>query len=150
MKTARYLNGNIDPQKHVPLAISMGLPKFCLSYPLKDRIYILAPSRDILQIADPVEYQKKYCEQLERYGVEKIKRILLREQERDKENVLLCFEDIRKPGLWCHRRMFAEWFERKTGVVIDELEEPESPTVRKGLDRAAKQQKTQPERLLFE
>ncbi|MDR2170525.1 MAG: hypothetical protein LBP59_10320 [Planctomycetaceae bacterium] len=35
--------------------------------------------------------------------------------------VLLCYEDVSKVGQWCHRRMFAEWWENKTGEIIEEL-----------------------------
>jgi hypothetical protein len=41
--------------------------------------------------------------------------------------VLLCFEDIRKAGLFCHRRVFAEWWRIHNGLVVDEL--PESGEV---------------------
>ena len=37
--------------------------------------------------------------------------------------VLLCFEDIRKPGLFCHRRVFATWWEQETGEPVSELPE---------------------------
>lgn len=35
--------------------------------------------------------------------------------------VFLCFEDLTKDGEWCHRRMFAEWWQRKTGMKVEEL-----------------------------
>jgi hypothetical protein len=35
--------------------------------------------------------------------------------------VLLCFEDLTKPGEWCHRRSFAAWWDEKTGQKVDEL-----------------------------
>jgi hypothetical protein len=35
---------------------------------------------------------------------------------------LLCFEDLTKPGLWCHRRPFANWWLENTGEVVPELE----------------------------
>lgn len=35
--------------------------------------------------------------------------------------VLLCFESLKKPGEFCHRRMFADWWERKTGEAVAEL-----------------------------
>jgi len=36
--------------------------------------------------------------------------------------VLLCWEDIRKPGEWCHRTMFAEWWAEHSGQGVLELE----------------------------
>ena len=36
------------------------------------------------------------------------------------EPILLCWEPLKKPGEYCHRRMVAEWFEEKLGVVVPE------------------------------
>lgn len=41
--------------------------------------------------------------------------------EKCKDIVLLCFEDLTKPGEWCHRCVFAEWWQNKTGQKINEL-----------------------------
>ena len=46
----------------------------------------------------------------------------------DAEPVLLCWETLKQPGEWCHRRMVAEWFERQLGVVVDELPPGGAPT----------------------
>jgi uncharacterized protein YeaO (DUF488 family) len=37
------------------------------------------------------------------------------------ELVLACFEALKKPGQFCHRRMFAAWWKSKTGETIPEL-----------------------------
>jgi len=37
--------------------------------------------------------------------------------------VLLCFEDLRTPGRFCHRRVFATWWEELKGQVVTELPE---------------------------
>ena len=123
MKTARFLNGNIDPEKHTPLRISAGNPRYPLPYAIRDKAAILAPPYRILKIADQEEYRRLYFEQLDKYGVQKIYSVLKSLAEPGKEIVLLCFEDICKPGQWCHRRMFAEWWEAKTGKAVEELEE---------------------------
>ena len=36
------------------------------------------------------------------------------------EPILLCWEPLKKPGEWCHRRMVAEWFEQNLGVSVPE------------------------------
>ena len=41
-----------------------------------------------------------------------------------REIALCCYEDVNKPGYWCHRRFFAEWWRGKTGEIIDELPDP--------------------------
>lgn len=38
----------------------------------------------------------------------------------DEEPILLCWEPLKKPGEWCHRRMVAEWFEEKLGTTVPE------------------------------
>ena len=38
--------------------------------------------------------------------------------------MLLCFEDIRKGAWnWCHRNIFASWWEQNTGEIISELQD---------------------------
>ena len=44
-------------------------------------------------------------------------------RRKGKTLVLLCYEDLRKPDQWCHRTLFAEWWQKMTGEVINELEE---------------------------
>lgn len=41
--------------------------------------------------------------------------------------VLMCFDDLSKPGAWCHRTMFAEWYYEKTGVSVPELGKTSPP-----------------------
>lgn len=48
-----------------------------------------------------------------------------------KELVLLCYEDVRVPGDWCHRTVFAEWWAEQTGELIEELYDPSEPKVKK-------------------
>ena len=36
------------------------------------------------------------------------------------EPILLCWEPLKKPGEYCHRRMLAKWFEDALGVVVPE------------------------------
>jgi hypothetical protein len=41
--------------------------------------------------------------------------------------VLLCFEDVRKPGESCHRQNFATYWQQMTGNVVPELEHRRKP-----------------------
>ena len=59
---------------------------------------------------------------MNRLGVGGVQDLLEPYVEEGKDLVLLCYEDLRKPGEWCHRQVFAEWWEKKTGVRIQELE----------------------------
>ena len=39
----------------------------------------------------------------------------------DQDAVLLCYEDVHKEGVWCHRQIFAAWWQEQTGKVVSEL-----------------------------
>lgn len=123
MKTARYSNKLINNEKYIPIQISLGFPKFRLQYTVVGKMLMLAPEYSLLRVNNEIEYQRKYIERLEYIGIDRIKHALSSFSQEGKEIVLLCFEDVTKDGQWCHRRMFADWYESKTGEKIDELEE---------------------------
>ena len=54
-------------------------------------------------------------------GYSVIEAIINRYIQFGKDIVFCCYEDVRKPGEWCHRLVFAEWWYEKTGVRIEEL-----------------------------
>lgn len=126
--TARYSNKRLRSGEYFPVGISLGTPKFPLGYELKDKCYALAPKGFMLKM-EYGPYREAYFKKLEDIGTDKIigivQRLDARAQEEDKSLVLLCYEDIRKPENWCHRTLFAEWWQEKTGEVIMELEEAE-------------------------
>jgi hypothetical protein len=125
MKTARYLNPNIDVQRHVPIRISLGIPKFRLPYAIAGYAGLLAPMRAMLGVTDRPTYESLYRKLLDRLGVERIHRALRTlHTPPDREIVLLCFEDVRDPDAFCHRRIFADWWQLRTGREVLELDEP--------------------------
>ena len=85
----------------------------------------LAPSPQIFRLEDRDAFSALYTQQLDSVGYENVLRELEQiSQEHDGRGlVLLCFEDIRLPGKWCHRRLFAEWWERQTAEPVPELGE---------------------------
>lgn len=123
MKTSRYASKLINNNVHTPLQISLGFPKYRLPYTVNGKILLLAPDYSLLRENNKIEYQRRYFEKLETIGVERIKHVLNSFAQENKEIVLLCFEDVTKEGQWCHRRMFADWYELKTGEKIAELKE---------------------------
>ena len=123
MKTARYLNPIINNRQFIPLRISLGAPKFSLPYSIAANFNVIAPTREILQIDDKDAYKREYRRYLETIGVDAIRNALRPFLQADKETLLLCFEDLRDPGQWCHRRFFAEWWKEKTKERVPELEE---------------------------
>ena len=62
---------------------------------------------------------------LDGYGIDAIQGLMeaLRQEGEaaGKIPVLLCYEALKTPGQFCHRRMFAEWYESNTGKAIQEL-----------------------------
>ena len=120
---SRYSNKNLSESNAVKVGISLGMPKFRLGYKLEGTIYGLAPSRAIFNLPKE-DFIRAYRSQLDRMGVEKIRKILssFRYGEAD-EMVLLCYEDITdttKKNNWCHRSIFADWWYEKTGEKVEE------------------------------
>lgn len=126
MKTARYLNPNVNNQDYIPLRISLGAPKFSLRFSIAANFNVIAPTREILLITDKDAYRREYRRYLDSIGTETIKNALRPFRCDDKEIVLLCFEDLRDPEKWCHRRFFAEWWKENVGEEIPELNEEDN------------------------
>ncbi|MFF4050421.1 hypothetical protein ACFYZ5_27650 [Streptomyces chartreusis] len=69
------------------------------------------------------EFTAAYRADLNRLEPERIAARLrqITDAEGDHRLVLLCYEDLTKPGLWCHRRIFAAWWKEATGDEVREL-----------------------------
>ena len=116
--TSRYANPELNSCNYTAVRISLGLPKWKLPYELAGAIHELMPM-GIFGIKDYDEFHRRYFARLDAIGVNTIRVNLRRFENLGKPVVLLCFEDVRKN--WCHRNMFASWWERHTGEVIPEL-----------------------------
>lgn len=124
---SRYANKKLKEGKWYPVGISLGTPKYPLGYTVREQCYSLAPKGYMLKM--PYEpYREAYFKKLEDIGRENIFRMVQRMEAsaraEGKELVLLCYEDVRKEGEWCHRTLFAEWWMKYTGEVIEELDDP--------------------------
>lgn len=114
--------GNIKKLKKAgvkSVAISASIPPYL---PHIDKLPFLAPPYELLDERNILEYRKAYIAHLEDVGVGKIEWALSR---RKGDIALLCYEsisDITNGIKFCHRRMFAAWYESKTGVVIPEYD----------------------------
>ncbi|MFI1563901.1 hypothetical protein ACH4ZX_12715 [Streptomyces sp. NPDC020490] len=106
----------------VPVRITLGAPRWTLPYSLEYQVREAAPSREYFGAARAV-YEPAYLGQLDRHGVgffaSRFQEIAV--AAGDPRLVLLCFEDLSKSGQWCHRRMFAEWWQERTGAKVREL-----------------------------
>lgn len=97
-------------------SVAVGLPKYPLAHELKHLTSV--KPYGVFGKYHGEEYKQKYFERLEMIGLERIYNELMSVQG-DKENlILMCYE---KDPSECHRRMFAEWWYKKTGEIIEEI-----------------------------
>ncbi|MEU4028044.1 hypothetical protein [Streptomyces anulatus] len=111
-----------QPPQGVPVRITLGGVRFKLPYSLTHSVRELAPRRNYLHKSEP-EFTAAFRSDLDQLGPDRIAARLrqIAEAEGDHRLVLLCFEDLAKPGLWCHRRTFAAWWKDRTGDEVREL-----------------------------
>ena len=121
---SRYSNKELQSGKYYPVGISIGTPKFPLGYTLRKQCYSLAPKGYMLNM-ELDRFKPAYYEKLEGIGTDRIidmvEKMNAEARAEGKELVLLCYEDVRVPGDWCHRTVFAEWWAEQTGELIEEL-----------------------------
>ena len=122
LATSRY--ADFHPSMGVPVRITVGRPRFALRYEIAANVPELAPYGGIFDIRDDRdEFTRRYRARLDQIGVDaifaKLERIAAEHDGR--RLVLLCFEDLTKPGEWCHRRIAAEWIEEQPGIAILEV-----------------------------
>lgn len=113
------------PEYGAPVRTTVGAPRFNLGYDLAGHARLITPRYAMLKLAQP-EYTVAYFAMLDEHGPDAIRAELegiARTAGRD-ELALLCFEDLSKPDLWCHRRIFADWWLLRTHEVIAEAEPP--------------------------
>jgi len=79
---------------------------------------------------DKEELRKALYGKLDRAGIGEVRRILheISSRHGDRDVVLLCFEDVRKPGEWCHRQLIADWL-NEHGSEVRELGVPAQLTL---------------------
>ena len=128
--TSRYSNKELPNGNYYPVGISIGHPRFRLGYELREQCFSLAPKGYMLNM-DIENFKEAYYGKLEGIGTERIISMVNKLDERarseGKELVLLCFEDVRVEGEWCHRTVFAQWWAEKVGEIIEELPDPTPP-----------------------
>lgn len=127
--TSRYSNKTLRDEGYYAVGISQGTPKFPLGYQIREKNTVLAPNWNMMKL-DVEAFREEYFRKLNRFGrnnvINLVEEMNRRAEAEGKELVLLCFEDIRKEGQWCHRTMFAEWWLNETGERIEELSEPDT------------------------
>ena len=127
LHTSRYSAGDIIINSGcIPVRISVGSPRFATKYALLDAVVDLAPDYSTIKM-EPVDFNPRYLAKLEKKGLAHIRRQLeaVATRRNNPNLVLLCFENVLK-GEACHRRLFAEVWERWTGEAVPELAEKTS------------------------
>lgn len=118
--TSRYQNSaGIIEADVAPIRTTLYPPRFKLEYRLAGTLSEAAPEAAWFHAPDHV-FEARYEEKLESAGVDLIRqRLIILGTGRDV--VLLCFEDVTRDPLACHRRLFAQWWETRTGETVAEL-----------------------------
>lgn len=119
--TGRYRSpvSLLQPERRTIIGITLGAPRFRLPYPLAGNLKMLAPHYSYFRSEYDV-YRPRYRSQLDRLGVPRILQAL-NELSGGEDVVLLCYENL-ATDTWCHRTMFAEWWEEQTGQLVADLD----------------------------
>ena len=129
--TSRYqtlnANGGEAAGPFAAIRTSVTAPRFPLKYKLAGASLALIPPSKLLNLyrREAITwngYVRGYRHHLDIMGAELIERELtaLSESHQGKPLALLCFCNV-KEGENCHRRVFADWWEEKTGWVTPEI-----------------------------
>lgn len=115
--TSRYQSPAVAAFTGTRIRISVGNVRWSLPYVVHHSWRVLYPTRDMLKL--PLEeYEPRYTRILEEAGLRRMRAAFA---ELGADQVLLCFCDLSEPGNFCHRRIFAGWWEKHTGEVVPEL-----------------------------
>ncbi|MCF6158810.1 MAG: hypothetical protein E3K32_09605 [wastewater metagenome] len=125
--TSHYANKKIADLNIMPIGISLYVPA-SLAFDVPFHIKELAPTSTMVYYSYPL-YRTVYLSKLESLSVDQLKERFQEFMdfrhaggpEKKKGLVLLCIEDLSHMRDWCHRRIFAEWWQKKTGQVVKEL-----------------------------
>lgn len=107
-----------------PVQASNGKPRWKLAYDLTYAIREAYPKWSLVKSnLSEEEFTRRYHADLDKVGVDAISSRLraIAVATGNERLVLLCFEELSKPNNWCHRRMFASWWEAQTGDAVREL-----------------------------
>jgi hypothetical protein len=119
----------------LPVRTSQGWPRYKLRYELQAYCGLVTPGRWFnprlgMELG---EYEENYRRQLDQHGAAQIAKAFtaLARKHQVPDLVLLCFDNLSRPGQWCHRSMFADWWLENTGEECTELgrvyQPPEPP-----------------------
>jgi hypothetical protein len=124
MKTSYYTHAaSLNRTKFFLVRTSLGSPRFLKC---DENAQFLAPDREWLDLSESA-YRRKYIAKLNKFGVPAFKSEFSKIQKAagKREIVLLCYESLSPEkvaeGQFCHRRIFADWWEQQTGEKVAEV-----------------------------
>jgi hypothetical protein len=103
-----------------PVRVAVGAPRFPFGFDLAGACSMLVPYGAFGRNLSHDEFESAYRTRLDRFGVDAIRSQLERLAVDAPGVVLLCFEDVHA-GQSCHRRVFAQWWQERTGEEVPEL-----------------------------
>lgn len=152
--TSRFANPELQTGNYTVAGIVRGMPRFKLKYHLAGNIIQIAPPGYLFHENDRERFTPKYFRHMDQQGANFIQNILNEYLREGKDVVLCCYEDVRIPDEWCHRLVFAEWYEEKTGIKVEELTDPSEvkhPKGKKPIPKSTESRQTEYKQMtLFE
>ena len=107
--TSRFSNKELETGKYTVVGVVRSMPKFLVKYRISGDIIQIAPPGYLWNENNRERFREPYFKHLEKTGYPVIGGIIQAYLDEGKDVVLCCYEDVRKPGEWCHRLVFAEW-----------------------------------------
>ena len=150
--TSRFSNKELETGKYTVVGIVRSMPRFKVKYQIAGNIRQIAPPGYLWNENDRERFTEPYFKHLEKSGYSLIGAIIQSYLDKGKDVVLCCYEDVRKPDEWCHRLVFAEWWNRKTGQKVEELPDPSPDSrdkQRKKEEQKQREQESEYEQLSF-
>jgi hypothetical protein len=117
--TGRYAAiRKVPPGLIVPVRTSVGVPRFIKGAGAFPAFQELIP-HGLLKVTDLDEFAWRYRRRLARHaGAIDARLAELHRAYPGRPLVPCCFEDLSRS--WCHRRVWADWHQERTGVTVEE------------------------------
>jgi hypothetical protein len=115
------------PDMGIPVRTTVGAPRW---FPHKDMAHWKNASPLPYMLNMPIDqYREHYLAMLDKHGADVLyddAHFIQQQFEQQSKYpsdrvVILCFDNLSKPGNWCHRTMWAQWWTRNTGFDVEEL-----------------------------
>lgn len=122
--TSRFSNKELETGNYTVVGIVRSMPRFRVKYQINGNIFQIAPPGYLWNENDMDRFREPYFKHLEKTGFDVLNEKIQSYVNLGKDVVFCCYEDVRLPNEWCHRLLFAEWYEKKSKIKIEELPDP--------------------------